>query len=247
VARDFRKMGDEPSNPELLDWLTSEFVASGWSLKFLHRLIVTSATCRQSSISNGWGDADVNVENRLLGHQNRRRLDGEEFRDALLAASVPLNLALNGPGVFPELPAELTRLSSKGQVWPVSFTSAEWNRRSLDIFVRRNLRYRFFEAFDRPDTNVSCPRRPVTTIAPQALSLLKSPLAVEAARALARRAKAESGGDQIAMVEFAYRLALGRFPDALEHDFSQRFSTTGGSFPEFCLALINLNEFVYID
>ena len=170
TASDFGTMGEEPSHPELLDWLATELVAAGWSLKRLHRLIVTSATYRLSSVA----DREIlaaDPDNLLFGRQNRRRLDGEAIRDALLFVSGSLNHAMKGASVFPELPPELSKLSSKGAVWPVSPRLSDRNRRSLYVFVRRNLRYPFFEVFDRPDTNASCPQRPVTTIAPQALSL----------------------------------------------------------------------------
>src|SRR6202023_3178688 len=145
-----------------------------------------------------------------------RRLDGEAIRDALLAVSGRLNPAIGGKSVFPELPAELTRLSSKGKIWPVSTRQEDRDRRSLYVFTRRNLRYPFFEAFDRPDTNASCPRRAVTTIAPQALSLLNGKLALDSSRALADRVGREAGADNAARVDRAYRLALGRSPDPLE-------------------------------
>ena len=193
TSSDFGTMGDEPSHPELLDWLATELVARGWSLKAMHRLIVTSATYRQSSRPIRRPSARPTPRTAGSRGQNRRRLDGEAIRDALLAASGRLNPALGGPGVFPALPPELTKLSSKGAIWPVSARVEDQDRRSLYVFVRRNLRYPFFEAFDRPDTNASCPKRPVTTIAPQALSLLNSPLSSEAARALAARAEREAG------------------------------------------------------
>src|SRR4029077_1170454 len=116
---DFGTMGDEPSHPELLDWLATELVARRWSLKSIHRLILTSATYRQSSRVQGEGTV-VDPDNALLWRQNRSRLDGEAIRDSLLAVSGRLNQAMGGPSVFPELPPELKRLSSKGAVWPVS-------------------------------------------------------------------------------------------------------------------------------
>ncbi len=188
TASDFGTMGEEPSHPELLDWLATELVAEDWSLKSIHRLVVTSATYRQSSVAEREILA-ADPDNLLFGRQNRRRLDGEAIRDALLFVSGSLNSAMTGPSVFPELPPELSKLSSKGAVWPVSPRLSDRNRRSLYVFVRRNLRYPFFEVFDRPDTNASCPRRPVTTIAPQALSLLNSSLAHEAAGKLAERVR----------------------------------------------------------
>ena len=189
TSSDFGTMGDEPSHPELLDWLATELVAQGWSLKAIHRLIVTSATYRQSSRPRSPAEREADPENRWLSGQNRRRLDGEAIRDALLAGLGSAEPGPRRPRRLPPLPPELTKLSSKGAIWPVSRRIADQDRRSLYVFVRRNLRYPFFEAFDRPDTNASCPRRPVTTIAPQALSLLNSSLSAEAARAAARAAR----------------------------------------------------------
>ncbi len=243
---DFGRMGGEPTHPKLLDWLAHELIDRGWSLKALHSLIVTSSTYRQSS--KPAIAANLDPDNHWLSHQNRRRLDGEAIRDALLSACGQLNLALGGPGVFPPLPSELTKLSSKGAIWPVSRDARDQNRRSLYIFVRRNLRYPFFEAFDRPDTNASCPRRPVTTTAPQALSMLNSRLSADSARALAMKVRLEEGARFDAMVERAYRLALGRRPDPAERSLAREFLSSGTvSFAEFCLALFNLNEFVYLD
>ncbi|HEV3163796.1 MAG TPA: DUF1549 and DUF1553 domain-containing protein [Isosphaeraceae bacterium] len=245
---DFGVMGSEPSHPELLDWLATELVHRGWSLKAMHRLMVTSASYRQSSRF----DADpfaADAENTLLWRHTRQRLDGEAIRDALLAVSGQLNLAMGGLCVFPELPAELTKLSSKGAIWPLSPNAADRHRRSLYVFIRRNLRYPFFEAFDRPDTNASCPRRPVTTIAPQALSLLNSKLAFDAARGLAERVTKEAGPNTEARIELAYRAALGRSPSPGEIELALQFLTQGGdkSITSFCLALLNINEFIYIE
>jgi hypothetical protein len=245
---DFGLMGESPSHPELLDSLALELVARNWSLKAIHRLIVTSATYRQSSRVSP-NEAKADPDNLLLGHYSRKRLDGEAIRDALLAVSGQLNRAMGGPSVFPELPAELTKLSSKGKVWPVSPDPHDRVRRSLYVFTRRNLRYPFFEAFDRPDTNASCPRRAVTTIAPQALSLLNGRLALDSTRALANRVAREAGPEPAARIDRAYRLTLGRGPDPLEKqladDFFRRADET--ALVDFCLALLNLNEFVYID
>jgi hypothetical protein len=243
---DFGTMGDEPSHPELLDWLATELVARGWSLKSVHRLILTSATYRQSSRVQGEGTV-VDPDNTLLWRQNRWRLDGEAIRDSLLAVSGRLNQAMGGPSVFPELPPELKRLSSKGAVWPVSANVEDRERRSLYVFVRRNLRFPFFEVFDRPDTNASCPQRPVTTIAPQALSLLNSPLAHDAARRLETRAIREVGPDRAKEVEWISLVVFGRSPDAAERRMMDEFLGGGGSLEHLCLALFNTNAFIYID
>jgi hypothetical protein len=245
---DFGLMGEAPSHPELLDRLAIELVDRAWSLKAIHRLIVTSATYRQSSARLEAG-VQADPDNRLLWHQARRRLDGEAIRDALLSVSGRLNRSTGGPCVFPELPAELTKLSSKGKAWPVSPRLEDRVRRSLYVFTRRNLRYPFFEAFDRPDTNASCPKRAVTTIAPQALSLLNGKLAVDAAKALAERITREAGPEMGARVDLAYRLALGRSPDRGERELSLSFLDGGdpATLADFCLVLLNVNEFVYVD
>jgi hypothetical protein len=243
---DFGKIGGAPTHPELLDWMATELIEQGWSLKAVHRLIVTSSTYRQSSKPASAFNRDP--DNRWLAHQNRRRLDGEAIRDALLSTSRQLNPALSGPPVFPPLPSELTKLSSKGAIWPVSAAPADRYRRSLYIFVRRNLRYPFFEAFDRPDTNASCPRRAITTTAPQALSLLNSELSSESARALALEVQRQVGSAPDAVVERAYLFILGRRPDQTERDLAREFlAKSGASIEELGLALFNLNEFVYVD
>jgi hypothetical protein len=246
TASDFGTMGDEPSHPELLDWLATELVSQNWRLKSLHRLIVTSAAYRQSSVASGPGLV-ADPDNTLLWRQNRRRLDGEAIRDALLAVSGRLNTAMEGPSVFPELPPELTKLSSKGAVWPVSPRIEDRERRSIYVFVRRNLRYPFFEVFDRPDTNASCPQRPVTTIAPQALSLLNSQLALLAAGALSARVVREAGKGADRQMERLWQLAIGRAPDAVERTMIGEFLARGGSLEHLALAILNTNAFVYVD
>jgi hypothetical protein len=243
TTSDFGTMGEEPSHPELLDWLATELVARGWSLKAMHRLMVTSATYRQSSRGDRAALA-ADPENTQFWRQNRRRLDGEAIRDAMLAVSGRLDRAIGGPSVFPQLPPELKRLSSKGAVWPVTARDDDRERRSLYVFVRRNLRFPFFEVFDRPDTNASCPRRAVTTIAPQALSLLNSRLAHDSARALAARA---AGPDRDETIERIARLVFGRAPDSTERRIMSEFLRGDGSLIHLCLGLLNTNEFIYID
>ncbi len=164
TASDFGTMGAEPSHPELLDWLACELPARGWSLKAIHRLMVTSAAYRQSSHASPEALA-ADPENELLSRFRRTRLDGEAIRDALLAVSGTLSVSMGGKPVLPRLPDELVQLKAINSLWPISDREELRMRRSLYVMVRRNLRYPFFEAFDRPDTNASCSRRSVTTIA----------------------------------------------------------------------------------
>jgi hypothetical protein len=154
---------------------------------------------------------------------------------------------MGGPCIFPELPAELAKLTTKGVAWPVSAHARDRNRRSLYVFIRRNLRYPFFEAFDRPDTNASCPRRAVTTIAPQALTLLNSHVANDAAEALADRVKREAGADPAAQADRASRLVFGRPPDREELRLARAFLNDQAALVSYCRVLLNTNEFLYID
>jgi hypothetical protein len=268
---DFGAQGTPPTHPQLLDWLACELVARGWSLKAIHRLMVTSATYRQASTWNGH-NAKIDPENTLCWRMNRRRLEGEALRDAMLAVSGQLNRAMGGPGVHPELPAELG--VPRGG-WPVSKDIRERNRRSVYIFVKRNLRYPLFSAFDAPDSNETCARRHQSTSAPQALMLLNSKIVQELAQAFAARVLEEVGKEPPLVVERAYRLALGRAPDSQERDallnYLQRevgllraehapeetsshkpLVSSGDPAYEsavvnLCHALLNLNEFLYVD
>ncbi len=165
TASDFGTMGLNPRTPELLDWLATEF--SGPGLEPQGDAPVDAHQCHLPAVRAETTPAafEADPENTLAlaacPAASRRRGDPRRA----LAVANQLNPSLGGPCVFPELPAELTKLSSHGAVWPVSRTPEERNRRSLYVFIRRNLRYPFFEAFDRPDTNASCPERSVTTIA----------------------------------------------------------------------------------
>src|SRR5262249_15174066 len=136
--------------------------------------------------------SSVDPDNKLLWHMNRRRLEGEALRDAMLAVSGAQNDKQGGPSIHPELPAVLglTRAA-----WPVEGDAAERNRRSIYVFVKRNLRYPFFGVFDAPDSNETCARRNLSTNAPQALMLLNDQLVLDYARHFAGRVLREAGGD----------------------------------------------------
>jgi mono/diheme cytochrome c family protein len=239
----FGTHGLKPTHPELLDWLASEFMARGWSMKQLHRLMLTSRTYRQvSSASPKSRGMQVDRENTLYWRMNRLRLEGEAIRDSLLAVSGQLNPAMGGPGVFPPLPAALFK-GSKG--WKVSPDERDHVRRSVYIFARRNLRFPFLEVFDAPDNNLSCPAREQSTTAPQSLTLLNSEEVVNAADALAKRLEAETK-DTNQRITRAYRLTLGRKPTSTELAMSQEF-LADSPLSEFCRALFNLNDFVYVE
>ncbi len=245
---DFGKLGDRPSHPELLDWLATELVHQDGSLKALHREILRSRAWRQASrveddASDDWRiRLERDPDNRLLSRQNRRRLDGEAIRDTMLSVAGRLNRRMGGPGVRPPLPPEVTMTLLKNQ-WPVTKDIREHDRRSLYLFARRNLRFPFFEVFDRPDANQSCARRQVSTTAPQALTLWNDAFVHEVAADAASKLAGRSSGEK---VNAAFPLFLGREATSEERAMAEAFMA-GSSLEEFCLALFNLNEFVYLD
>src|SRR5262249_52715514 len=179
-------------------------------------------------------------DNRLFSRMNRLRLEGEVIRDSLLAISGRLNAKMGGPGVFPPIPDE-----AGAKDWKVSADPADHRRRSVYIFARRNVRFPFLEAFDLPDSNQSCPKRERSTTAPQALALLNSGDVMEAAKGLAVRLQREaSSTDQ--RIARAYQLTLGREPSPRERELAREFLEQS-PLSEFCRALLNLNEFVFVD
>jgi hypothetical protein len=240
---DFGVMGERPTHPELLDWLTREFVRSGWSMKHMHRLILNSAAWQQSSDERK-DAAEIDPGNRLLWSYPRHRLEGEAIRDAALYTAGLLDLKEGGPSVYPELPDGMGALRGG---WKVNAAAAERNRRSVYVFVKRNQRYPMLEAMDMPDTHESCPRRSVTTTAPQALTLVNDRVVLEWAQAFAARVK-----DVKDPVAYAFRLAYGRPPDSWEKDTAATFlarqsniSTT--PLVDLCHMLLASNEFVYVN
>jgi hypothetical protein len=246
-AGDLGFQGERPSHPELLDWLAADFVAHGWSLKRLHRQIVTTDAYRQSSAPNA-AAAKEDPENLLLWRMNRRRLDGEALRDAVLSVAGSLNPKAGGPSVFPELPTEL-----KAATWPVTASPAERDRRSVYVYVKRNLRYPLFAAFDATDRNEACSRRFETTTAPQALMLLNDAGIATRAKQFAARVTA-GGASSDEIIDRAYRSALSRLPTSEERTAALGFleaqtkkSGRDTAVADFCHAVLNLNEFLYVD
>ncbi len=247
---DFGVMGERPSHPELLDYLTATFIENGWSLKKLHRAILLSTAYQQSSDYNAEA-ATADPENKLVWRFTRRRLEGETIRDAMLAVSGTLNAKMGGPGVFPPLPPGVITRGG----WKKDEDTSEASRRSVYIFVRRNTRYPMFEAFDMPDTHESCARRNNTVTAGQALDLMNNDLVLDWSRALAKRAGNDAGMSAESRVERAYRLVYSRAPKAEETAaavaFLKRHEPVAGSeqaaFVDFCHMLLNSNEFVYMN
>ena len=248
---DLGRTGERPTHPALLDWLATELPRRNWSLKSMHRLLLSSATYRQAS--RGGGDTwekrlAADPDNRLYSRMNRRRLDGETLRDTLLAISGQATQRAGGPGVRPPLPREITSTLLNNQ-WPVSKSVEDHHRRSVYLFVRRNLRYPLFELFDRPDGTASCSRRKESTTAPQSLILLNSDFSVDRAVALAKRLAKR---DESAAVRDLYGQLFQRQPSEHELRLAKRFiaeQEPGDIEPlaRLALALINLNEFLFVD
>jgi hypothetical protein len=237
---DFGVRGARPSHPELLDWLACELIEGEWSLKRLHKLMMLSETYQQSAVNAE--AVSLDPSNMLFARAIRKRLEGEAVRDSLLVISGRLNLKAGGPGVV--LP-HMTRVAGGSRPVAATADAKEHARRSVYLFSRRNFRDPFLEAFDLPDSNLSCPKREKSTTAPQALALLNSPEAMAAASALASRLTKEAAteGERIVL---AYRLVLGRSPSAKEVDRAMAF-LKDSPLSELCRALFNLNEFVYLD
>ena len=254
---DFGVMGAEPSNYELLDWLANWFVDNGWSIKQLHRLIMTSATWRQRSRlpdnataaeSLTWRNAlHADRDLRLLSRFPRQRLEGEVIRDAMLSVAGVLNRKAGGLGVRPPLPAELRSTLLKDQ-WNVTEDVSEHNRRSIYVFARRNLRFPIFEAFDRPAANESCSRRNISTTAPQALHLLNSEFSWKMAALVAKQiCEDDSNVDQ--QIDAAFQRIINREPTSDELAEASRFIAEADSdaLTHLSLSLMNSNEFVFAE
>jgi hypothetical protein len=263
---DFGTMGDAATHPELLDWLAVEFVENGWSLKHMHRLMVMSAAYCQNSRVNAGNPAhrralSIDRDNHLLWHARRRRLEGEAVRDAMLALSGELNLRPFGPSARPKLPDNVSKYAWKPDPHP-----RDRNRRSIYVLAQRNMRYPLFDVFDLPDMHNSCARRLTTTTAPQALLLLNGDFALKCGQRLAAALYERFGENEARMIAQGYRLAWGRPPSEDEIQLGLRFLSTqtesrwhadGGSMDreaarsaalvDFCHALLNTNEFLYID
>jgi len=222
TPNDFGKMGEAPSHPELLDWLASEFVRQGWSLKAMHRLMVTSRTYRQASAFDDPRNLKTDPENHFLWKMRLQRLEGEIIRDSILAVSGALSLKAGGSGIFPEVDRGVIEGSPKDapglsyQRWPVTQDGPEAWRRSVYVTQMRTVTAPIIDLFDPPDTVSSCPKRNATTVAPQALQLLNNKFIAGQSVIFAERLRNEVGQDLSLQIERAFILANGRRPDPVE-------------------------------
>lgn len=276
TPNDFGFTGSAPVHQPLLDWLAVEFIRSGWSVKSLHRLILTSSAYQQQSLRPvaAGNPQHPDPQNLLFWRQNLRRLDAETVRDVLLQTSELLLPRLGGPPRWPPVPTELLEAQpaileaiegkddGRRQGWyadPIEDTDV----RSLYLIRKRCLPIPFLQVFDLPDTITSCARRDETVVAPQAIMLLNSPEAVRCCTALANRVRSLCRGltateliqnEPAAVVEAACQLLYQRSPTPDEHNAATTFlrqlalnSNPDTALVEFCRALLNTNEFLYVD
>jgi Protein of unknown function (DUF1553)/Protein of unknown function (DUF1549)/Planctomycete cytochrome C len=228
TPNDFGRMGAAPSHPQLLDWLATEFVRQGWSIKAMHRLMLMSSTYQQASDFTSAVNQKKDPQNQLLWKMPMQRVAGEIIRDSMLTVSGGLNLKSGGPGVFPELDPGLIGLieatsQPKAQGWPVTHDGPELWRRSIYVTQKRTVTAPIMDLFDPPDLVSSCPKRSTTTVAPQALQLLNNKFVIGQSTLFAERLRNEVGKDPVAQIRRAFRLSYGRAPDAMELEASQNF------------------------
>ncbi len=251
---DFGALGEGSTHPELLDWLAAEFVARGFSMKAMHRLVLSSNAYRMSSRSDPVA-SEVDPENDLFWRFDMRRLSAEEIRDSMIAMTGRQNEKRGGPSFFSRMPHEALATSSRpGDVWGRS-PEEETFRRSVYIKVKRSLVTPILARFDAADTDASCPVRFKTTQPTQALTLLNGEFANEMASLFAVRLGRDGGSDVAHRIHRAYALALSRPPSATEVESNERFiaewdhhsGAAGEGLTAFCLMMLNLNEFVYLD
>jgi hypothetical protein len=252
TTSDFGKNGSPPSHPELLDWLATQFVQEKWSIKAMHRLMLTSNAYRQSSQSQDPQAEKADPDNRLLWKFNRQRLEGEAIRDSVLAVSGRLNSEGGGPPVFPPLPKGLDEAQKVQGIntWETT-TGPEGRKRSIYVFQRRSLNLPLLETFDAPVFNSSCDRRRASITALQALAMYDGEFVNREASYFAERVRKESSGDQEQQIRLAFQIALGRNPTLAEIKQVQSFFHSLGDKSEAlagaCRVLLNSNEFVYVD
>ncbi len=258
----FGKMGTLPSNPALLDWLATEFVKEGWSMKQMQRMIMTSETYKMASAFYDENSLAKDPTDQFMWRFPVKRLEAEIVRDAILSASGDINLEAGGPAFFPPVPKSLVAGAPIKGKWPITKDDPSTWRRSIYATVKRNLKYPMFEVFDQPNASVTCERREVTTVPTQALTMFNNQTFLTQAQHLALRVEKEAGADQTAQVKLLYRIAFSR--DASDKEVQQsleflkkRATATvarneSGNlelspFAELAHVVLNSNEFFYIN
>jgi mono/diheme cytochrome c family protein len=243
----FGVSGEIPSHPELLDWLAVTFMENGWHLKPIQRMIVLSSTYRQASVLRE--DANrADPQNRLIWRMPLKRLEGESVRDSVLCVSGALNRQMGGPPVYPPVDPSLRADTFQGPNWKDGEDGPMTWRRSVYVKVKRSLLLPELEVFDCPEITYTVAARNISTTPLQALTLQNAPFVLHQSDLFAARVAKEAGREPGRQVDRAYRLALCRPPTARERALSLAYLQKRGAsaLQDFCHALFNLNEFVYV-
>ena len=255
TPNDFGRTGELPTHPELLDFLAADFNSNGFKIKRMHRQIMLSRAYQMSSRASDANAIRLDERNHLFWRQHPRRIEAEALRDSLLAYSGSLNLKQGGPGIYPALPEEVYRTQdSARRGWPESPPDQQ-NRRSVYIFAKRSLVPPILETFDCPSTTVPVGNRAVATVAPQALLLMNDGFVRKQAELLALRVLKEAGQEPAGQVSRAFAIVLQRKPSLVEMQLALDYLQSPGrknadgnrGLADFCLALLNLNEVIYVD
>jgi hypothetical protein len=254
TANDFGRMGAKPTNPELLDYLANQLVESGWRLKPIQKMILMSSAYRQSSQAASAAAETAGMEkdaqDALLWKFPRRRLEAEEIRDSMLAASGRLKGEIGGPSVLIPIDQDLVKMLKRPQYWVATKDKSQYDRRTLYMIYKRNLQLPFMGVFDAPDMQLSCSRREQSTHAPQALELLNGQLSNDLAASFAERLMREARTDA-ERIDLAWRLAVGRPPSAQEKRLAAQYLDEAPTNPlrlkEMALDVFNLNAFLYVN
>jgi hypothetical protein len=245
----FGKMGDRPTHPELLDWLAVEFVNRGWSIKQMHRLMMTSEAYQMASRYDDATAAAKDPNDDDLWRFRIQRLDAEVVRDSIMAAAGTIDLTIGGPPIFPHIQEELLKAVSFSRIHGIYRNQpdgpAVW-RRSIYTYAKRNLPFPMMQVFDLPDLNMSYGARNVSTVPTQALTLMNNDFVTRQAQLLADRVKGTAGGDTVKQIDLAYRLALTRPPTPKELTLAREL-VEGRSLVDFTNVLLNLSEFLYTE
>ncbi len=273
TENDFGHQGLPPTHPELLDWLATQFVQNGWSVKSLTRMIMLSNTYQMASSFTDPKNSQIDPENSYLWRMNRTRLEGEAIWDSIHVAAGDINFKMGGRPVMPALTKPELNGIRYLEEWVPPADPTEANRRGVYVMTYRDFPYPLFDRYDMPGNAESCPRRDITTVAPQVLWTLNSHVSFDEAQVFATRLVREVGDDPAKWVDTAWRIALARNPspqeksEALEmmakleqvppvkrdatnplpEELAKLGNARAEALTKLCLTIFNLDEFVYVD
>lgn len=239
------KMGDAPTHPELLDWLAVEFVDRGWSIKEMHRLLMTSEAYQMASAVDNDANLSADVNNQWLWRYRGQRLEAEVVRDAIMTVSGGIDLTVGGEPIFPYIPQDILDASQGKGIWLNQPDGPDVWRRSVYVYRRRSLGFPFFDTFDLPDQNQTAAARNVSTVATQALTLMNNEFVLNQAELFAKRLENEAPNDVDRQIELAYRIALSRSPSVDEAAVAKDL-VVDRSLSDLTNVILNLNEFLYL-